>query len=150
VNLELGISASIPRSYIPSERLRMEVYKRLTSCRTPADIGVLNNDLRDAFGPLPDDVQTLLTLAEIRVLAAPWGIRSIVLDPPDVIFAIDELQKVEPLFSTGPGSPRMPDPQTIHWRLPKRHLTPQELLSLLPRQLAADRPVPCRPAAVWS
>ena len=136
VNLELGISASIPRSYIRSERLRMEVYKRLTSCRTPADIGVLNDDLRDAFGALPDDVQTLLTLAEIRVLAGPWGIRSIVLDPPDLIFAVDELQKVEPLFSAGPGSPRMPDPQTIHWRLPKRYLTPPELLSLLPHQLA--------------
>jgi transcription-repair coupling factor (superfamily II helicase) len=151
VNLELGISASIPRSYIRSERLRMEVYKRLTSCRTSADISVLCDDLRDAFGPPPDDVQTLLTLAEIRVLAGPWGIRSIVLDPPDVIFAIDELQKVEPLFSTGPGSPRMPDPQTIHWRLPKRYLTPPALLSLLPRQLALHaEPSHAREEAVHS
>jgi transcription-repair coupling factor (superfamily II helicase) len=150
VNLELGISASIPRSYIPAERLRMEVYKRLTSCRTPEDIEVLRGDLRDAFGPLPDEVQILLTLAEIRVLAVPWGIRSIVLDPPDVIFAVDELSTVEPLFAAGPGSPRIPDPQTIHWRLPKRLLEPAKLLELLPRQLsnaAADTARPMAPGA---
>ncbi len=60
------------------------------------------------------------------------------LDPPDLIFAIDELQKVEPLFSTGPGSPRMPDPQTIHWRLPKRYLERQTILAVLRKQLVAE------------
>ena len=135
VNLDLGISATIPRGYIRADRQRMEVYKRLTACRTVAEIDVLRDDLRDAFGPLPEAVEMLLTLAEIRVLAAPWGIRSIVLDGPDVVFAIDELQKVQPLLSDGPGSPRVPDPQTIHWRLPKRYLEPATLPAVLRKQL---------------
>ena len=138
VSLELGISANIPQRYIRSDRQRMEVYRRLTTCRTPDDLAALEGDLRDAFGPVPEDVQTLLTLAELRVLAQPWGIRSIVLDPPDVIFAVEDFPKVRPLFETGPGSPRVPDPQTIHWRLPKRFLEMPTLLTILRRQLAGE------------
>lgn len=144
VNLELGVHASIPRTYIRSERQRMEVYKRLAAARTVDDVQVLRDDSRDAFGPLPEDVETLLALAEIRVLAQPWGVRSIVLDPPDVIFAIDDLDRTQPLFSSGPGSPRVPDPHTIHWRLGKRYLEPPTLLTILGRQLAgeASHPTP--------
>lgn len=140
VNLDLRVTATIPRAYIRSERQRMEVYKRLTSCRTPADIRVLTDDLRDAFGPLPADVQTLLALAEIRVLARPWGVRSLVLDPPDVIFSIDDLARVEPLFKRGPGSPRVADAKTIHWRLPVRLLEIPALLEVLRTQLAQCQP----------
>ncbi|MEW6251420.1 MAG: transcription-repair coupling factor [Planctomycetota bacterium] len=144
VNLDLGISATIPRSYIRSDRQRMEVYKRLTACRTLAELEVLREDIRDAFGPLPPDVELLLELAEIRVLAAPWGVRSIVLDEPDVIFAIDDIQHVQPLLTAGPGSPRVPDAQTIHWRLPKRLLQPRMLVDVLRNQLRAPqrRPAP--------
>jgi transcription-repair coupling factor (superfamily II helicase) len=135
VNLDLGISATIPRAYIRADKQRMEVYKRLTACRTPADIESLRADLRDAFGPPPADVETLLELAEVRVLAGPWGIRSIVLKEPDLIFAVDDLAKVQPLFAEGAGSPRVPDPQTIHWRLPKRYLEPATMLAILRKQL---------------
>ncbi len=140
VNLDLGLSATIPRSYVRADRQRMEIYKRLTGCRTIAELEVLRNDVRDAFGPPPDAVETLLELAEIRVLAQPWGIRSLVLVEPDVVFAIDDLQTVQPLFATGPGSPRVPDPQTIHWRLPKRYLEPKTLLTTLRKQLRAPTP----------
>jgi len=138
VNLELGISATLPRQYIRSDRQRMEVYKRLATCRTREDLEVLQSDLRDAFGPPPDEVQTLLALAEIRVLAQPWGIRSIILEPPDVIFALEDFQRTRPLFESGPGSPRVADPKTIHWRLPKRLLELPTLLTILRRQLAGE------------
>ncbi len=135
VNLDLGVSATIPRSYIRGDRQRMDVYKRLVSCRGLVELETLRADLRDAFGPLPADVETLLALAEIRVLAEPWGIRALVLKPPDVIFAIDDSQIVQPLLAHGPGSPRIPDPQTIHWRLPKRLLETPTLLDVLRQQL---------------
>lgn len=136
VGLDLGIQASIPRSYVHSEKQRMEVYKRLTACRTPADIQALRSDLADAFGAPPGEVETLIALAEIRVLARGWGIRSITLREPDIIFSIEDLQIVQTLFADGPGSPRTPDGNTVHWRLPKRLLAPELLLATLQRQLA--------------
>ncbi len=128
INLDLGITAVIPRGYIRSDRQRMEVYRRLTLCRTAPDVATLRDDVRDAYGPLPDALETLLKMAEIRVLAREWGVRSLVLDEPDVIFAIEDLNRVQPLFSSGPGSPRVPDAKTVHWRLPKRLLEPNVLL----------------------
>ncbi len=119
----------------------MEVYKRLTASRSLEEIEVIESDMRDAFGPPPEAVMTLLSLAEIRTLAAPWGIRSIVLDPPDVVFTVDELSRLEPLLADGPGSPRVPDARTIHWRLPKRYLEVPTLLAVLRKQLA-QQPAP--------
>ena len=60
---------------------------------------------------------------------------------PDVVFAIEDIQKVERLFAAGPGSPRIPDAQTVHWRLPKRLLAPRMLLNVLRNQLRL-RPAP--------
>ena len=142
VSLDLGLTVSIPKAYIRAERQRMEVYKRLASARGVDDVAVLRDDLRDAFGPLPPDAETLLTLAEIRVLAQGWGVRSIVLDPPDVIFAIDDIDRVEPLFSEGPGSPRVPDRNTVHWRLGKRSLEQPTLLTVLHKQLSRPTRAP--------
>jgi transcription-repair coupling factor (superfamily II helicase) len=139
VNLDLGITAAVPKAYIRSEKQRMEVYKRLAGCRTVEEVRALESDLRDAYGPIPDAVKTLLCLAEIRALAQRWGIRSIVLKPPDVIFSVSELKSAEPVFATGPGSPRLPDAQTIHWRLPPRLLRAAELLDVLRAQLGGPR-----------
>jgi transcription-repair coupling factor (superfamily II helicase) len=136
VNLDLGVSATISRRYVRSERQRMEIYKRLAAARVIGDVDELRDDLRDAFGELPEDVQTLLALARIRVRAQRWGVRSIVLDGPDVVFAIDDFQDCASLFADGPGSPRLPDPNTVHWRLPKRLLSPDRLLATLDRQLS--------------
>jgi hypothetical protein len=91
----------------------------------------------------------LAKLAELRVLAGPYGIRAIVLTPPDVVFSFDELVRVRPLFETGPGSPRVPDGNTIHWRLPARLLAPPEtLIEAIRRQLAgaAEAPAPAKGA----
>jgi hypothetical protein len=61
-----------------------------------------------------------------------------------VIFAIDDMDRVEPLFAEGPGSPRVPDRKTVHWRLGKRYLEPPTLLAILRKQLRRA----ARPASV--
>ena len=134
VNLDLGVAVAIPRGYVRSDKQRMEVYKRLASCRNVEEVGVLGNDLRDAYGAPPPEVDTLLLLATLRCHAAAWGVRSIVLKPPDVIFSIDDIALFEPLLEEGPGSPRVPDPKTVHWRLPKQLLDPERLLETLKTQ----------------
>lgn len=141
VNLDLGITASIPRGYIRSERQRMDVYKRMAAARSLSAVEELRGDLRDAFGPPLPEVETLLALAEIRALSQRWGVRSIILKPPDVIFSIVDLERAQPLFESGPGSPRLPDPQTVHWRLPKRLLEPEALVEVLRQQLGLDQRV---------
>ncbi len=146
VHLELNIAAHIPRSYIAAERTRIEIYRRLVACRTPADVEQLDQDLRDAFGKYPPAVRRLLQLAEIRVLAAQWRIKSIVLDGPDIVFSIVDLKLVQDLFTDRPGTVRMPDAHTIHWRLPPSYHEPPTLIATLRKLLSAA--VPRTPARV--
>jgi len=103
------------------------------ACRTEADLAHLERDLVDAFGRFPKEVQRLLELAEIRVHARRFGIQSISLRPPDVVFLIEHLPTAEPLFADAPGSVRMPDSKTIHLRLPPDYLEPDTLLPVLRR-----------------
>ena len=133
VQVDLDVVAHIPRHYVPADRARIELYRRIVACLTESDLAQLERDLVDAFGPLPKEVQRLVELAETRVHARRFGIRAISLRPPDVIFLIDDLPRAEPLFADAPGSVRMPDPKTIHLRLPPNYLEPSTLLPVLRR-----------------
>jgi transcription-repair coupling factor (superfamily II helicase) len=145
VHLELDVAAHIPRSYISSERQRMEIYRRLVRCRAADELQQLEADLTDAFGKIPSQVQTLLDLAEVRVLAGRWQIQAIIKKPPDLIFSVDQMGPMDALFEGASGTVRMPDHHTLHWRLPPNYLEPPTVLTILLRLLRKD-PVGARVA----
>ncbi|MFP4054122.1 MAG: transcription-repair coupling factor [Phycisphaerae bacterium] len=118
LHVELGVDAYIPPSYIPSERQRMEIYRRLAKCAAPEDIKQLQDDLTDAYGKFPPSVETLLDLAEIRVLAGRLGIESIIRMDPDIVFTVQDFSRARHVFEDAPGTARLPDDHTVHWRLP--------------------------------
>jgi transcription-repair coupling factor (superfamily II helicase) len=140
VHLELDVPAHIPRNYIDSDRQRMEIYRRLVRCRTKAELAQLEQDIRDAFGPYPPSVQTLLDLAEIRILAQPFKIQSITQAQPDLIFVVEEMGLLEPVFANSPGSPRIADANTVHLRLSDAYFEPATLLPVLRRMLGGLHP----------
>ncbi|RIK65184.1 MAG: transcription-repair coupling factor [Planctomycetota bacterium] len=147
VHVELDVDAYIPKSYIPSDRQRMECYRRVAACASARDVEQLSSDLRDAFGPYPETVDTLLTLTEIKVRAAEWNIQSVIKREPDVIFTYEgEVKKLEPLFDGASGSVRIPDGRTFHWRLPENFFHGQTLLRVLTNlfRRADGRPKPAR------
>jgi len=131
VQLDFEVAAHVPPHYIQSERSRIEIYRRIVNCRTTTDLSTLERDLIDAFGSFPKQVQTLLELAEIRVLARRFGIVSISLRKPDIVFVIEQLSRAEPVFIDAPGTVRIPDPQTIHLRLRESYLEPKTFIPIL-------------------
>jgi transcription-repair coupling factor (superfamily II helicase) len=132
VHLELDVEAYIPKSYISSDRQRMECYRRIAACHSPEDVEQLSSDLEDAFGRYPATVETLLTLADIKVRAAPWGIKTIIRREPDVILTFEgEVKRLEPLFSGSQGKTSFPDHQTLYWRLPEKYFQGETLIRVL-------------------
>ncbi len=141
VHIDLDVAAHVPPHYISADKSRIEVYRRITGCYTIEDLNQLETDLVDAFGKYPKPVDALLQLADVRVRCRDFGIGSISLREPDIVFTFCELRKVEPLFIDAPGTVRMPDDKTIHLRLPENYLEPDTLLPVLRRMFvrASDR-----------
>lgn len=138
-HVEIEVDARLPADYITADKARMEVYRRLATAGTLQDVQQLSADLIDAFGPPPPVTQVLLQLAEIRVLAGSFSIRSIVREPPDVIFRFEKMTAAQPFFQSLTGTVRMPDASTAHWRPPPRYLEPGTLVSVLRNALARAR-----------
>jgi transcription-repair coupling factor (superfamily II helicase) len=139
VHIELGIDSYIPRSYIVSERQRMDIYRRMAACQCPEDLVGLRGDLADACGPVPGEVETLLDLAEARVLAGQLGIESIILIEPDLVFTVRDFHAAKAVFEAAAGTVRLPDDHTAHWRLPPAWLEMPTLLRILLKRLRDAR-----------
>ena len=65
MRIELSVDAHLPRDYVESERLRLEMYKRLAEVRSPADIDAVVEELTDRYGEPPAEVRNLLAVAAV-------------------------------------------------------------------------------------
>lgn len=144
VNVDIGVSGVLPKTYVDSERQRMDLYRRLSRAHNLEMLEALAKDVTDAFGPMPKPVTTLFGLAEIKILAQQWSILSIITKAPDVIFTIEDLSKLGPLMGKGvgggAGSVRIADEKTVHLRLPATYLEPETLINVLRNLLNPNAP----------
>jgi len=131
--IDLGFSIYIPRNYIQSDSQRMNVYRRIAAARTSQDLARLEDELNDMFGRICPEVQKLLELAEIRILASAHGIRAITISGNDLVFSFEEGggKKIYDIFAGAPGKVRIPDPLTVHIRLEKNYLQPDTICAVL-------------------
>ncbi len=77
VRIELPVDAHLPHDYVPSERLRLEMYKRLAEVRSDAQVEEVRSELLDRYGPPPAVVDNLLAVAALRVKARSAGVTEI-------------------------------------------------------------------------
>ncbi len=134
-NLDLGIPGFIPTRFIGSDRQRLEVYRRLAQSRTLSQIDQLENDIKDIFGKLPGEVNMMLDMARLRLLAGKYHIKSIVIREEDLILNIPEPLLCQEVFSRSPVKPRFADPTEVHLRFPPRYLEPKTLVRTMFKML---------------
>ncbi|HET9650522.1 MAG TPA: transcription-repair coupling factor [Microlunatus sp.] len=91
VRIELPIDAHLPTDYVESERLRLEMYKRLAEVRCETDLAAVAEELVDRYGPMPAEVRALLAVARFRVLARSAGLSEIVSQGTYIRFGPAEL-----------------------------------------------------------
>jgi transcription-repair coupling factor (superfamily II helicase) len=76
VYLELEYTGFIPSGYIEEPMEKMEVYKKIAGVTTEPQLEALIGEIEDRFGPMPEEVHSLLSLSEIRILARRLRIAS--------------------------------------------------------------------------
>ncbi len=77
VYLELEYSGYIPDDYISEPVVKMEVYKKISAVTAAAELERVHGELIDRFGPLPDVVLSLLSIAEIRIACRRLAVASL-------------------------------------------------------------------------
>jgi transcription-repair coupling factor (superfamily II helicase) len=147
VNLDLPWRAFLPRDYVPGQRQKIEVYRRLSRIRRMQRLEDFRQELRDRFGPLPESAQWLLRLAELRLLAARWQIVDVHLEkslagPLDVVLGYRNPRKIGKLATRSEGRIRVVDDATAYCRLEGTEDGPPELFALLQHLLRfPERPL---------
>jgi transcription-repair coupling factor (superfamily II helicase) len=61
--------AFLPFKYIGEPQQRIDIYRKLAQISDQGGLRELKQELRDRFGPLPDEVELLLKVSELKVLA---------------------------------------------------------------------------------
>ncbi len=122
VRIELPVDAHLPHDYIPSERLRLEMYKRLAEVRTDLDVDEVLGELVDRYGEPPEAVAALLLVARFRARARQAAIGEVTIAGRNVRFApvslpesrVVRLQRLYPksIVKTQLGTVLVPRPGT--------------------------------------
>ncbi|MGI5951115.1 MAG: transcription-repair coupling factor, partial [Brooklawnia sp.] len=67
MRIELPVEAHLPPDYVETERLRLEMYRRLAEVRTDEDIEAMRAELVDRYGTPPPQTEALLQVAGFRL-----------------------------------------------------------------------------------
>ena len=97
VKVELPVDANLPHDYVPSERLRLEAYRRLAGAGAQADLAEVRAELVDRYGPLPEPVESLLAVAAFRVQARRYGVAEVTLQGKYIRFSPLRLRESQTL-----------------------------------------------------
>ena len=83
--IALGTSVMIPEYYVPDLNLRMGLYRRLGELSDAGDIDAFGAELIDRFGPMPDEVQSLLKVVFIKSLCRIANVEKLDAGPKGVV-----------------------------------------------------------------
>jgi transcription-repair coupling factor (superfamily II helicase) len=77
VRIDLPVDAHIPPDYVTSDRLRLEGYRKLAAATELDGITAVVDELVDRYGPLPEEVRRLVSVAKLRLLAREYALEEI-------------------------------------------------------------------------
>jgi transcription-repair coupling factor (superfamily II helicase) len=75
--VDIAIDAHVPSSFIGYEAARVDLHRRIASAETEEQLAELRAELEDRFGGIPEPVDNLIWLGELRVMLQALGADSI-------------------------------------------------------------------------
>jgi transcription-repair coupling factor (superfamily II helicase) len=76
--VELPITAHLPIEYVPSERLRLDLYRRMADSPDEEGLNAIVEELKDRFGPLPSAALSLIEVARVRAVAKAKNLTEVI------------------------------------------------------------------------
>ena len=131
--IDLGFAVYIPKNYIPNDRSRMELYRKIASARRLDDVKQTADEAKDLYGPIPKELRELLELAELKVMAAAKGVRNISVLGQKLTFVFGRDVKAEDknMFADIRAKLTAGDTKTFYLHLPQNYFQPATLMRVL-------------------
>jgi transcription-repair coupling factor (superfamily II helicase) len=73
VRVDARVDAYVPNTYIDSEAMRIDLHRRLALVETEDELRELEAATIDRFGPMPEPVENLFAIQEVRIKVAKLG-----------------------------------------------------------------------------
>jgi transcription-repair coupling factor (superfamily II helicase) len=118
--LNLGLEMRIPAAYVPEIHQRLSLYKRVSQLRHGDELDSLRAELRDRYGPPPEEVEGLLRYAELRLRSEALGVAQVDLSAGVLRLRLDATTPLAPpnlvdLVGSRPGAAL--NPEGLSWPL---------------------------------
>ncbi|PID66692.1 MAG: transcription-repair coupling factor [Gammaproteobacteria bacterium] len=95
IDIDIGVPALIPETYIYDVHSRLVIYKRIAGCRNESELDRLQMEMIDRFGSLPSTVKVLFIVFEIKLLARKLGINKIVADEDNITLTLGKKHYID-------------------------------------------------------
>jgi transcription-repair coupling factor (superfamily II helicase) len=96
-SLNLGLELRIPADYISDDAQRLRSYKRIADVSDDEQAARIAEELSDRYGPVPEEVATLLQFSALKSLAQRTGVESIDRRAGVANIKFHQQSKVDPL-----------------------------------------------------
>jgi transcription-repair coupling factor (superfamily II helicase) len=71
--IDIGLSAYVPSDFVPYEAAKVDLHRRIAGARAASELAELREELKDRFGPVPEAVDNLIFLSEVRLKLQQLG-----------------------------------------------------------------------------
>jgi transcription-repair coupling factor (superfamily II helicase) len=95
--VDLGVSAIIPDSYLPDVHTRLIMYKRISNATDVETLRELQVEMIDRFGLLPEQIKNLIAATEVRLCAQPFGVKKIEMHDNGGSVLFNEKPAIDPM-----------------------------------------------------
>jgi transcription-repair coupling factor (superfamily II helicase) len=93
VSIDIPVDVYVPDDFVPSQRQKIELYKKVAAIESLEDADEVAEDILDRYGHPPVPVQNLLAVARVKVRARELGIVAISQQKERVGFKFGDVNK---------------------------------------------------------
>ena len=93
VEVKLAINAFINSETINEDRIRLELYRRLSLCKTPKEVYEIEEEMFDRFGKLDIYTKQFLELLVVKILASEKNITQVMSYEQNITFTFSDGKK---------------------------------------------------------
>ena len=94
VDLKLSVNAFLNTELISEDRLRLELYRRLSKCEQVSEVYEIQSEIEDRFGKLDVYTRQFLDVIIIKILATNAGFKAISNAEQNIVLTAENDEKI--------------------------------------------------------